>query len=53
MKIITDVVDNNGAKESNEARLDELKDFMYRAYTLEGLKDYLSQFSSEDIKRTF
>ena len=53
MKIITDVVDNNGAKESNEARLDELKDFMYRAYTLEGLRDYLSQFSSEDIKRTF
>ena len=39
-------------KDINE-EIDELKDFMYRAYTLEGLRDYLSQFSSEDIKRTF
>ena len=53
MRVLTEIIQKNSEKDSNEARLSELKEFLYRAFTVEGLNEYLSQVSAEDIKQTY
>lgn len=53
LKTIMHVMDDNAITDSNADRVSELKEFFYQAFSLEGLYEYLSQFSPEDIKKAY
>ena len=53
IETFTKVIKQNEDKTSSKGRYNELKSFIYHAMTIEGLNDYLSQFSTEDIKKAF
>lgn len=50
--VVKDILLKNiGNKRVSEERIEELKELFFKMYTKEGLSEYLSQFSSEEIKQ--